>query len=183
MQQVVPELPVVDVPQNARQGRVARVVDRRPGAVLQQVPDNVQHVPLVPRLVVILVAVATLLQGVADYQDVQRGVAERVGLVDELAQSVLHQQFGRLQGVLGRLLALQQDNVKGRHQLRRRPHRRFGAALDQQLQELDVQQGGVVNRVELVVALPEKDKLHLTKSYENPRTFLAQLKLQTKDPI
>ncbi len=33
------------------------------------------------------------------------------------------------------------------------PDSRFSAALDQQLQELDVQQSGVMDRVELIVAL------------------------------
>lgn len=64
---------------------------------------------------------------------VERRVAETVGLVDEVPQPVVHQQLQRLQRVLGGLLPLQQQHVQRRHQLRRGPHRRRGAALDQKL--------------------------------------------------
>ena len=49
-------------------GEIAVVfgVDAVLSSVLQQVPDNVQHVPLVPRLVVVVVAVTALLQRVPD---------------------------------------------------------------------------------------------------------------------
>ena len=66
VQQVVAELPVRHVPQHARQRRVAHVVDAGPRAVLQEVARDVQHVPLVPGLRVVVVAVAALLQRVPE---------------------------------------------------------------------------------------------------------------------
>ena len=66
VQQVVAELPVRHVPQHARQRRVAHVVDAGPRAVLQEVARDVQHVPLVPGLRVVVVAVATLLKRVPE---------------------------------------------------------------------------------------------------------------------
>jgi hypothetical protein len=84
VEQVVTELPIVDVSQDAGQSRVAGVVDRRSCAVLQEIPDNVEHVPLVPRLVVVLISVPTLLECITNDQDMEWGVAQRVGLIDKL---------------------------------------------------------------------------------------------------
>jgi hypothetical protein len=66
--------------------------------------------------------------------------------------------------------------VQGRHQLRRRPDRRLSAALDQQLQELDVEQRGVVDRIKLVVAL-ERIASSLKRSTRVARWFVFNPKI------
>ncbi len=59
---------------------------------MDEVSDDVEHVPLVPGLrllvaVAVAVAVLGLLERVADDERVQRRVAQRVGLVDQLAKA------------------------------------------------------------------------------------------------
>ena len=44
------------------------MIDARPGPVLQEVSDNVQHVPLVPRLGIVVVTVPAFLQSVSAVQ-------------------------------------------------------------------------------------------------------------------
>ena len=117
VQQVVAELPVRHVPQHARERAVADVVDARPRAVLEQVAGDVEHVPLVPRLRVVVVAVPPLLQRVADDESVERRVAQTVGLIDQVSQSVIHQKFQSLKSVLRRLFTLEQKNMESSHQL------------------------------------------------------------------
>ena len=75
VQEVVAELPVRHVSQDAGEGAVTDVVDAGPRPVLKQVPGDVKHVPLVPRLGVVMVAVPPLLQGVSDDQGVEGSVA------------------------------------------------------------------------------------------------------------
>ena len=76
---------------------------------MYEVSDNVKHVPFVPRLrffvsvSVSSVAVAILgfFQCVPDDERVQRRIAQRIGFVDELPQSMVEQELGRLKRILG----------------------------------------------------------------------------------
>ena len=133
VEEVISELPVGHVSQDTRQGRVPHVVDAGPGPVLQEVPRDVQHVPLVPGLWIIMVAVSPLLQGVSHYQGVQGRVAEAVRLIDQLPEAVVHQQLQGLQRVLGGLLALEQQHVQRGHQLCGGADSGRGPALNQKL--------------------------------------------------
>ena len=81
VQEVVAELPVRHVPQDAGEGAVTDVVDAGPRPVLKQVPGDVKHVPLVPWLVVILIAIAALFQCIAHDEHMQGGVAKRICLI------------------------------------------------------------------------------------------------------
>ena len=80
-------------------------------------------------------------------------VAQRIRLIDQLTQAVLHQHFCSQESVFGRFLALEQNNMEGRHQLCRCSNGCFGSALDQKFEEIDFKQGRMVDWVKLVVAL------------------------------
>ena len=153
VEEVVPELPVRHVSEHAGQGAVPRLVDAGLGPVLQEISGNVQHVPLVPGLGVVMVAVPSLLQGVAHDEGVQGSVAQTVRLVDQFPQPVIHQQLQGLQCVLCRLLALQQEHVESRHQLCGGLDCRHSPALNEELEELDVVKCCLVQREVFVVAL------------------------------
>ena len=133
VEEVIPELPVGHVSQDTRQGRVSHVVDAWSGPVLQEVPRDVQHVPLVPRLGVIMVTVSPLLEGVSHYQGVKGRVAEAVWFINQLSQAMVHQQLQGLESVLSRLLTLEQQHVQGGHQLSRGADSGGGPALNQKL--------------------------------------------------
>jgi hypothetical protein len=55
-----------------------------------------EHIPLVPGLVIILVTIASLFQCIANNETMERGVTEAVSLIDEITETMFHQKSSSL---------------------------------------------------------------------------------------
>ena len=89
----------------------------------------------------VAIAVLGFFQRVTNDESVKRGVAQRVGFVDELTQAVIQQQFRRLQSIFSRFFTQEKEDMENRHLLGGCSNGRLSAAGNEQLDK-----SGIVQR-------------------------------------